>query len=502
MISLLLATSLLGMQDVPAPKKRTEAKVLSIKPDKAEVKVGETFKVAFELDVTKGWYIYPTYPTTTGTPTKFVFEGAEQAGKVEEPAAKVHPKEDDIPAYDYHDGKVTLTVPVFIKKGPAPGPFEVKGILDYQICAVSCIPRKDPFSFPIKILEGEVAPSVAAPKTGAATPGPSFLAMLGLAFLGGLLLNVMPCVLPVLTLKLFSLVGQKDVPSAARQGAAFAYTAGVLICLNAFAGVVIVLRSLGRQVGWGFQFQEPAFVIALTTLIFVFALSLLGVFQIPAMATGVASQAGRKHGLSGHLMTGLFVTLVATPCSAPFLGTGLGFAFTLPSWGILLFFSAAGLGLAFPFLVIGFVPVLFRFLPKPGPWLEVFEKIMGFTLLATAVWLIDTIATLTGQAGVIGFLGFLTAVSVGAWVFGKWGSEIATPRARLLSLGIAVALSVIAGKVFLVTEIAQGEGGTASFRAEGLDYSRRVPWQPFSQEGVAAVRNLKKPGFIDFTADW
>jgi thiol:disulfide interchange protein DsbD len=255
-------------------------------------------------------------------------------------------------------------------------------------------------------------------------------------------------------------------------------------------------------VGWGFQFQAPGFVIALTTLIFLFALSLLGVFQLPALGSQVAAQASRKHGWTGHLVTGLFVTLVATPCSAPFLGTGLGFALTLPGWGVFLFMSAAAFGLALPFLVVGFVPALFRFLPKPGPWIEPFERIMGFILVATAVWLMDTIATLTGTAGLVGYLAFLTAASFGAWAFGKWGSETATPRARLLSIAFALALTVAAGKLFLVTKIAEGPAGGTAFRTEGLEYDKRIPWQPFSEDNVALLRKAMKPGFIDFTADW
>lgn len=364
----------------------------------------------------------------------------------------------------------------------------------------------------VTVLEGGTAPPPVEPKKpdpppAAAKPaGPaadaSFMAMLGLAFVGGLLLNVMPCVLPVLTLKLFSLVGQKHVTPGTRRVAALAYTAGVLLCLNALAVAVVVLRALGKEVGWGFQFQSTPFVMALTTIIFVFALSLLGVFEVPAMGAGIASQATRKHGWIGHLMTGLFVTVVATPCTAPFLSTGIGFAFTLPGWGVFLFLSAAGLGLALPFLVIGWVPALFRFLPKPGAWLGPFQKVMGFILIGTAVWLIDTIATQTGPDGVIGFLAFLTAVSFGAWVYGQWGSDIAPPRSRLLAIGFAIAISVVAGKRFLVTKAAEAGAGGAALKTEGLDFAREIPWQPFSEENVAALRKAGKPGFIDFTADW
>ena len=325
--------------------------------------------------------------------------------------------------------------------------------------------------------------------------------MLVLAFIGGLILNVMPCVLPVLTLKLFSLVKQKDITTGERHLAAIAYTAGGLLCLNCFALAVVLLQSFGNQVGWGFQFQEPMFVIVLATIVFVFALSLLGVFELPTPGGGGSGSTGK--GWMGHLVSGFFVTLIATPCSAPFLGSALGFAFTLPAWGIFLFFSVAALGLASPFLLIGFVPALLRFLPRPGPWVDVFKKIMGFALIATSVWLMDVIASLTGQAGLVGFLAFLTFASVAAWIFGKWGNPVASAKSKWASLAVAVLLVFGGGKWWLVTEVAAEPDPAAQvFRTEGFDFSGKIPWQPFSNENVEKVRQAGKPGFIDFTADW
>jgi thiol:disulfide interchange protein len=485
-----------------------------------EAKRGGTAVAKVELKVPRGYHIYGLNAGTSGVPTSFkVEEGPFKVGPgVKEPVPVHHytwyTSTESVEEFDYHVGTVTFEVPLEVAADAKPGDVAFRLSVHVMMCTESmCLPESDTMlSGTVKVLEGEAVPPAVDPKkpVPVVDPGPkpappadkSFMAMLGLAFLGGLLLNVMPCVLPVLTLKLFGLVGQKNVTPGARRAGSLAYAAGVLLCLNGLALAVVILRSLGNQVGWGFQFQSPGFVIALTTLIFVFALSLLGVFEVPAMGTRVASTASRQHGWVGHLMTGLFVTIVATPCSAPFLGTGLGFALTLPAWGVFLFMSAAGLGLALPFLTIGFIPALFRFLPKPGPWLEPFERVMGFLLIATAVWLLDTIATLTGPSGVIGFLAFLTAVSFGAWVFGKWGSEVETPRSRLLSISFAVILSVVAGKMFLVTKVAEVQAGETAFRTEGLEYGKKLPWQPFNEENVAALRSRRKPGFIDFTADW
>ena len=493
-------------------------RVVSISP--AEAKMGDTVVAKVEVVAPETWHIYGLKKGTTGVPTKFAvtkgpFRVVDAGVKEPKPLRHEETYENGVKEeFDYHEGTVVFEVPLLVTGDAKAGPAKFTLSVHHMMCTLTmCLEEKElEIEGALKILEGGIATPPVEPKKAdpVAGPGkapapavaPSFMAMLGLAFVGGLLLNVMPCVLPVLTLKLFSLVGQKNVSSGARRAAALAYTGGVLLCLNSLALAVVVLRSLGNQVGWGFQFQSPGFVIALTTLIFVFALSLLGVFEVPSMGGNVASEASRKHGWVGHMMTGLFVTIVATPCSAPFLGTGLGFALTLPGWGVFLFMSAAGLGLALPFLVIGFVPALFKFMPKPGAWLEPFERIMGFILLATAVWLMDTIATLTGSAGLIGYLSFLTAVAFGAWIFGKWGSDVAPPRSRLLSIGFAVVLAVVAGKLLLVTKVSEASAGETAFKTSGLEYAKHLPWQPFNEENVAAIRKAGKVGFIDFTADW
>lgn len=517
--AVLMASRLLAQDadEVPADFAALQGKLVSVTP--AEARMGDTVTTKIEVAIPKGWHIYSIRKGTAGIPTSFsVTAGPVRVAEgVKEPEPKLHRETYEngtVEEYLFHEGTATFEVPLVLTEAATPGAAAFKVSVKHMLCTMSvCLEEREiEFEGKVTVLEGGTAPPPVEPKkpgpgAGPAPPaGPpadaSFLGMLGLAFLGGLLLNIMPCVLPVLTLKLFSIVEQKHVTPGARRAAALAYGTGVLLCLNAFALAVVVLRSLGSQVGWGFQFQSPGFVIGLTTVIFVFALSLLGVFEVPQMGAGVASQAGRKQGWVGHLMTGLFVTVIATPCSAPFLGTGLGFALTLPGWGVFLFMSAAGLGLALPFLVIGFVPALFRFLPKPGPWIEPFQKIMGFGLVATAVWLMDTIATLTGTSGVIGYLAFLTAVSFGAWMYGKWGTEVSTPRARWLSITAALAISIGAGKLFLVTKIVEAGTAAAAFRTEGLQYQPHLPWQPFSEENVAAIRAARKPGFIDFTADW
>ena len=342
------------------------------------------------------------------------------------------------------------------------------------------------------------------PKTIAdAPPEKSILEALLLAFFGGMLLNIMPCVLPVLSLKLFSLVEQSDITSRQQKIAGLAYSGGIIASFLVLAlGVIILQTSFGLNVGWGFQFQYPGYVIGLATIVFVFGLSLLGVFEVPTIGANKADELSQKEGWLEYFMIGVFATLLATPCSAPFLGTGIGFAFTLPPAGILLFFSIAGLGLAFPFLLVAFVPAFFKFLPEPGAWMNTFKHVMGFTLMATTVWLIDVLGAQTGMAGVTGFLSFLTVVGISCWIFGTWGSIIASTKSQITSFLIAVALSTGAGFFFLTTEFAEPEAAAELSTADALDFSTEVPWQPFSDENIEALKADKKAIFIDFTADW
>jgi thiol:disulfide interchange protein/DsbC/DsbD-like thiol-disulfide interchange protein len=331
--------------------------------------------------------------------------------------------------------------------------------------------------------------------------GGRFVWMLLLAFLGGMLLNVMPCVLPVLTMKLYSLVEQKDISASDRRVAGFAYSAGIVFSFVALAIAVVILRlSFGQDVLWGFQFQYPAYVAALAALVWLFGLSLFGVFEVPALGANQAAEASAGEGTAGYFLTGVFATLLATPCSAPFLGTGMGFAFSLPTAGILLFFAVAGLGLAAPFLVISVVPALFRFLPRPGAWMDTFKHLMGFTLIATTLWLVDVLVGQIGGDRGISFLAVLLFLSIGAWVFGRWGGPTESGARQVGAFIVAVAVSGAGALLFLDLEMATDEVPATSAVVTDLDFSESVPWQPFTEERLAALEGTTV--FVDFTADW
>ncbi|MEL6349358.1 MAG: thioredoxin family protein, partial [Myxococcota bacterium] len=332
--------------------------------------------------------------------------------------------------------------------------------------------------------------------------GTGLLSALVMAFIGGSILNVMPCVLPVLTLKLYSLVGQQNISDSERRNAGLAYTAGILASFLVLALAILGVKAVsGGSVGWGFQFQYPGYVAGLATITFLFGLNLFGVFELPTPGANSVAQASAKEGLTGYFLTGVFATLLATPCSAPFLGTGMGFAFSLPSIWIVIFFLVAGLGLALPFLVIAFVPAMMRFLPRPGAWMDSFKQFLGFTLIATTVWLTDVLSAQIGSDGVTGFLIFLTVVSFAAWMYGRFGSAIHTMQRQLSVLGGAVGVIAVGGLAFVDLSPPQAsECAPAIVDTTALDFSEEVPWQPFNPDAMAATEG--KPVFIDFTADW
>ncbi len=331
----------------------------------------------------------------------------------------------------------------------------------------------------------------------------SLMMNLALAFVGGLILNVMPCVLPVLTLKLYSLVEQADIQPAEQRTAGLAYTGGIVASFWALAAAVVLARSaFGMDVDWGFQFQYPPYVAALATVVFAFGLSLFGVFEIPSIGAGAAGEAASKEGVVGYFFTGVFATLLATPCSAPFLGTAIAYAFSAPTPILFAIFTLVGLGLASPFLLIAFVPAAFKLLPQPGEWMDAFKQLLGFTLIATTVWLVDVLMAQIGPDATTGFLIFLLFVALGSWVFGRFGGVAATGTRQLIAAAAGLSIAGVAGATVLDLDLddsAVCDDGTV-VEGTALDYSQHIPWQPFSEERVAALAGSVV--FIDFTADW
>jgi thiol:disulfide interchange protein DsbD len=427
------------------------------------------------------------------------------------------------------DGKsLALVVPVEIDPAVEPGSHAT-------LPGVVRIPRAqgDPwllsFEIPVSIAEAGAAgrptgapvfasagPFLADHELGpAAAPGPAgalplskLLEVLLLALAGGVILNVMPCVLPVISLKILGFVSKAQEHPAKILRLGLTFAGGVLVSFVILAVAVIALKAAGEHIGWGFQFQNPAFVAALSTVVFVFALSLLGVFEAGATTAlvGLGLAAAERKEYADAFFHGMLTTVLATPCTAPMLGTAVAFAFAQPAPIILLIFVTVGVGLALPYVLLSAHPAWLRYVPRPGVWMETFKQGMGFLLLATLVWLLFVFGAQTGSDGLAWFLAFLVIVGFFCWMHGRFLNLTSTTRRILFVWVLSIAGTVWGYRAFLhevlfaAPEQVGYEGAALASKADVTEGGIR--WEPFSVEALHESVQSGRTVFIDFTADW
>jgi thiol:disulfide interchange protein DsbD len=339
--------------------------------------------------------------------------------------------------------------------------------------------------------------------TPTAEQGPRSLAlMLVFAFLGGLILNIMPCVLPVIALKVLSFVQQsKEAPGRVRT-LGLVYGLGVLASFLVLAGLAISVTSAGKLASWGMVLQNQAFRVILTVLITLVALNLFGLFEVTLSggAMGAAYELTAKEGYPGAFFNGVLAAVLATPCTAPFLGAALAFAFTQPPLITILVFLFVGLGLAAPFVLLCWQPAWLKLLPKPGAWMEKFKIAIGFPMLATAVWLFWFTAPRFGRDGVLWLGLFLVVLAMCAWVWGEFVQR--STKRRGLAIGLAAAFLLLGYFYLLEGQLQwrrplqkEAVAGSLKESPDGID------WQVWSPEAVAKARAAGHPVLVDFTAD-
>lgn len=346
----------------------------------------------------------------------------------------------------------------------------------------------------------EVSPETAAPQTPAA-PGLSLWLALFYGFVGGFILNLMPCVLPVISLKIFGFIRQAGESPWRIFAHGLAFLAGIFAWFLGLGLLVVLLKNSGAQVTWAFQFQNPWFIAFIAVLVFVFALNLFGVFEVALPGRAGSSMAGlaEREGLGGSFFQGIFATLLATPCTAPFLGTALGFAFSQPSGVILAMFASVAAGMGFPYLLLSARPGWIRFLPKPGAWMERLKQFMGFPLLATLVWLLSVLGGQKGVAGMVWILALLLCFGLACWLYGSFCGALSTPRTRWLA-GLTALLAVLGGSSFFGGAFARA---LPPEKASGaIASAESIAWEAFSQARLDELLQAGKPVFVDFTADW
>jgi thiol:disulfide interchange protein len=324
----------------------------------------------------------------------------------------------------------------------------------------------------------------------------TLMTAVALALAGGLILNLMPCVLPVLSIKAIGLVEHAEASARVSRRHGLAYTAGVLFSFAVLAGALIGLRAAGAEIGWGFQLQSPVVVTVLAYVLFALALSLSGVLVIGTRLAGVGHGLAARPRYAGTFFTGALATVGATPCTAPFMGVAIGFALTQPPAAGLLVFEALGLGLALPFLALSFVPAWRRLLPRPGPWMERLRQALAFPLYASVAWLVWVVSQQVGPDGVALVLAGLVLIAFAAWL--HHGARAASPRWRRVALPLAlacVAAAVAVGPLAGGTLFASA-GATPPAAASG------AKWEPFTPKRLADLRAQGTPVFVNFTAAW
>lgn len=316
------------------------------------------------------------------------------------------------------------------------------------------------------------------------------------AFLGGLILNLMPCVLPVLALKILNLVEQAhhDKGRAWQHGLVFAF--GIVFAFWVLAGLLLALKGLGAQIGWGFQFQSPGFLIFLAVLFFILAVNLFGVFEIGASLTRLGPAA--KGGFKGSFFNGILATVVATPCTAPFMGTAIGFALTQNAFAALVVFTFLGLGLAFPFLILARFPQLLKWIPRPGVWMVRFKQVLGFFLMAVVIWVSWIYGLQQGIHAAAGLWMGLLLMGAGLWLWGMAASLRGKGAGRYLLIFLIVVLAAAGGALIVLTkDIFPSASPAAETRgAKGLS------WESYSPELIEQLRRDGRIVFLNFTAAW
>lgn len=530
----------------------------SLIADCKEIVAGSKFKLGVELVMADGWHTYYKESGEAGMPTRITWalpEGFKASGDLvwERPEKLV---DAGIVTYGYN-GKTVIAQEIQAPEKLSPaGKVSFKAALKWLACKDACIPgsaqielnlpvsasgkavpdnaekfKKVNFNGPASEISSagesqsplgneKKKPDSGLDKGGKAENGKELLqdlkvqgldkpeagiwAYLLFAFIGGFILNFMPCVLPVISIKIFSLVEQagEDPKKVLLHGLTFA--SGIILSFLALAGLVVAVQGAGQKIGWGFQFQYPIFVFLMACIVTLFALSMFGVFYINVSAgQQKIDELASSEGLSGTFFKGVLATLLSTPCTAPFLGSALGFAFAQPWWLVLSFFLVIGLGMSSPYLILAVRPDWMKFLPRPGDWMVKFKESLGFLLLATSIWLLSVLTGLVEPDAVIAALSFLAVLSGASWLLGGFITLSSSNKQKGLIWSLA-ALTVFAGYWLFLRPFPEllGTSATAGLRQPEKADESGIVWQDFSPAKLESELKAGHTVFIDFTAKW
>lgn len=501
---------------------------LELVPDRTSYAPGSPARLAARVSVEPGWHVNSNTPSFEWLiPTELEIELPDGW-----PEADVRYPDHELKTFAFedeplavYDGEAVILADLFIPETVAQDQVRLEGVLSFQACDDrQCLPPteiRDTLDLPIGAPGEAVDPELfEEPTTGggmAAGPGaeagsqggsdagsgtgtsaggpatPGLAAMLLLGVLGGLILNAMPCVLPVLSLKVFGLVKSAGEGRAAVTGGSLATAAGILLSFWGLAAAAVAAKAAGAAVGWGIQFQNPVFVTFLLVVVVLFCLNLWGLFEIPLpQAVARAAGSGPREGVAGHLASGLFATLMATPCSAPFLGTAVAFALAQSGGTVFAIFTAVGLGMALPYLLLAAAPGTAGLLPKPGPWMDSVRKVMGFLLAGAAVWLLYVLGNQVSPVRRAWIELAMVGLALMVWLRHRGATGLVLRK--------AAGVGVVALALFAMGLGWRAGGAGSALAAEGR--GGLIEWVDFDRERAETLAAQGELVFVDVTADW
>ncbi|MDC7233109.1 MAG: thioredoxin family protein [Spirochaetales bacterium] len=446
--------------------------------DKESYRPGETASV-------KVLYTFPPGYHQTHNPEQFYLEGTGDKGILFGTTVFPEGKVDSNGDIQYYDS-AELVLELLVSDTMTQGSSEMIINAHFQLCddeGICYFPGRTELLVTLDITGDPVQ----------SQEGGTLWLFLLMALAGGFLLNLMPCVLPLLSVKAMNLISQSGEKRPVLIKHGFLYTAGILVSFWALSLVIILLQQSGKLLGWGFHFQSPLFLTVLISVIFLFALSLFEVFILlpPTGGMNKADSLSRKKGYAGSFFTGIFAVFVATPCTAPFLGSAMGFAFSQSALVIFLIMTLTGLGLSLPFLLLGFFPGFFRILPKPGKWMDKFREFMAFLLMGTVIYLSSTLIKQIGPPfGSV--LWFLLVLSLAAWIWG-WSSRQSRKKLWRRIFRILPLLLILGSARYLLVFDDSESGVTVNSSSY---------WEQFDPDEVNSIIDEGEPLFLIFSAEW
>jgi thiol:disulfide interchange protein len=500
--------------------------------DQKAIVPGKDFRLGIELSIQPGWHTYYKEPGDAGMPTRIEWQLPEgfQAG----PLKWVKPNrftEGDIITYGYAD-KTVIATDVSVPKTIKPGEIlTLKANVKWLTCKEICVPGNGTTELKMPVVRADAGPSADNAQfqnvnfdgsikeignehkkvsvlddslniSNSSERSFGLLTYLLLAFGGGIILNFMPCVLPVMAIKIINWMEQCDHSRKDVRISGILYTSGVLSSFMLLAALVVSLQAAGKNIGWGFQFQYPPFLIVMAAIVLFFALSLFGVFHIHVHVNKSVCNLADKEGLAGTFFKGVLATILSTPCSAPFLGTALGFAFVQPWYVVTLIFFAIGLGLASPYILLAINPDWLKVLPRPGDWMEKLKEAMGFILLATVAWLVSVYAEQVGVEAGTTLTYFLLIVAFAAWLVSRFTDLTHSHKRVFLIQSAGVLLTALSGYLLIFS---RPELLTPPTQAKAMVTPKNkddIAWRPFDVADLDKQINSGQTVFLDFTAAW